>query len=212
MSGAIDGRRFVREAIAIALADDEDRGGGRTVLAAPMPGLFRDAPREGALLAAGTTCGELEVLGSRYRLIVPAGAHGVVVAAPEVVGGGRRAARRPVAYREALVVLDPAALGGAASASATRGEARAASGALAFRAPMSGRYYARPSPDAEPLVSLGDVIEAGRTVAILEVMKTFNRVQYGGAGLPERAKVVAIVPKDGDDVNAGDPLLELAPA
>ena len=41
-------------------------------------------------------------------------------------------------------------------------------------------------------------------------MKTFNRVTYGGAGLPERARVEKILVADGDDVNAGDPLLALS--
>lgn len=197
-----DALRHVRETAALARKDGE-----RTVLAAPMPGLFRDGPELGALLADGMLLGELEVLGTRHRLIVPAGARGLVVALPE----GRRQARRPVSYGEMLVTIDPGAvLGAAAAASAT--DARGAGAGLAFRSPMSGRYYARPGPDAEPFAKVGDVIEAGRTIALLEVMKTFNRIQYGGASVPERARIVAIVPKDGDDVSAGDPLLELEPA
>lgn len=202
MTRAIDGRRFVGE-LAVVAKPSED---GRFELLAPRPGLFRAAPPEGALLSAGMVLGELEVLGARYRLIVPAGVHGAVVAGLE----GRRTARRPVEHGQRLVALDPTVVAGAA---ASASEQRAgAGGGLAFRAPMSGRYYAKPGPDAEPFVKVGDVVETGRTIALLEVMKTFNRVQYGGASVPERAKVVAIVPKDGDDVNAGDPLLELEPA
>ncbi|UJR79818.1 acetyl-CoA carboxylase biotin carboxyl carrier protein [Sandaracinus amylolyticus] len=198
----IDGRRFVGELALIARAAEN----GRTELLAPRPGYFRAAPQEGALFAPGMVLGELEVLGARFRLIVPAGAQGAVVALPE----GRRIARRAVQHGERLVTLDPAAVVGA---SASAAEQRGAAGAgLAFRAPMSGRYYAKPGPDAEPFVKVGDVIETGRTIALLEVMKTFNRVQYGGASVPERAKIVAIVPKDGDDVNGGDPILALEPA
>lgn len=198
---AIDGRRHVREVAALKKSD-----GAHHVLAAPMPGLLRDAAPEGSLLAEGMVLGELEVLGVRHRVIVPAGVRGVVMP-----GHGRRFARRPVAYGEAMLVLDPSALQGAVLATSSQG-ARAASGALVFRAPMSGRYYAKPGPGAEAFVKAGDVVEHGRTVALLEVMKTFNRVQYAGATVPERARVVAIVPQDGDDVNAGDPLLELEPA
>jgi biotin carboxyl carrier protein len=43
-------------------------------------------------------------------------------------------------------------------------------------------------------------------------MKTFTRVQYGGAGLPERARVVAVLANDGDDVEQGSALFELEPA
>jgi acetyl-CoA carboxylase biotin carboxyl carrier protein len=49
-------------------------------------------------------------------------------------------------------------------------------------------------------------------VCLLEVMKTFNRVTYGGPALPERAKVREILIADGADVTAGDPLLALDPA
>ena len=46
-------------------------------------------------------------------------------------------------------------------------------------------------------------------MALIEVMKTFNRVTYGGDDVPERARVKRIVPADGDDVEAGDVLIEL---
>jgi biotin carboxyl carrier protein len=41
-------------------------------------------------------------------------------------------------------------------------------------------------------------------------MKTFHRVTYGGGGLPERARVTAVLVADGADVTSGDPLLVLA--
>jgi len=83
---------------------------------------------------------------------------------------------------------------------------------LAVRAPSSGRYWARPAPDKPPFVSVGDLVTAGQTVCLLEVMKTFHRVSYGGPGLPERARVTAIRPQDGDDLDADQVILELAPA
>jgi acetyl-CoA carboxylase biotin carboxyl carrier protein len=47
---------------------------------------------------------------------------------------------------------------------------------------------------------------------LLEVMKTFNRIAYGGPGLPARATIRRVVPADGDDVEAGSPLLVVEPA
>ena len=76
-------------------------------------------------------------------------------------------------------------------------------------AAMSGRFYARPSPDKDPFISEGAVIETGDPVGVLEVMKTFQRIVYGGADLPARARVVRIAPADGDDLAAGDVILEL---
>ena len=43
-------------------------------------------------------------------------------------------------------------------------------------------------------------------------MKTFHRVTFAGEGLPARARVLAVRPTDGDDLAAGDILIELEPA
>ncbi len=179
------------------------REGERIVLASPFPALHRGAPRAGTVVREGDAIGELEVLGRLTRVLAPAGAYGAVLQ-----GGHARLARRAVGYGEALVTLDPTALGAAASASA-RAETTAASGSLVFRAPMAGRFYTKPSPDADPFVASGAIVETGHTLGLLEVMKSFNRVQYGGATLPARASATRVVPSDGDDVGEGDVLLEL---
>ena len=196
-----DGRTQVRELEALLEKPDD----GPMELRAPGVGLWRGAPRPGALVTAGSPVGELEVLGVRYRLMAPAGTHGVVLE-----GEGPRLARRPVGFGDVLLALDPEAVVGA------MGEAAAAENAgatgLVFRAPSSGRFYARPAPDKPAFVQAGDTIGAGHAVALLEVMKTFNRIPYGGAGLPDPARVVRVLPDDGADVEEGDPLLEVEPA
>jgi acetyl-CoA carboxylase biotin carboxyl carrier protein len=80
---------------------------------------------------------------------------------------------------------------------------------LTFRSPSSGRFYARPAPDRDPFVKPGDIVKRGAAVAMLEVMKTFNRIQLAGDDLPDALRVVRVLPADGDDVEAGDVLLEL---
>jgi acetyl-CoA carboxylase biotin carboxyl carrier protein len=80
-----------------------------------------------------------------------------------------------------------------------------------FRSPSAGRYYGRPSPDKPPFVSVGDEVHEGQVVGLLEVMKTFTRIPYGGAVLPRRAKVTRIVPSDEEDLDQGSPILELEP-
>jgi acetyl-CoA carboxylase biotin carboxyl carrier protein len=74
---------------------------------------------------------------------------------------------------------------------------------------MSGRFYSRPSPTEPPFVAAGEVVQRGRTVGLLEVMKTFNRLVYQGDDLPEQAKVDRVVPNEGDDVVRGDVILAL---
>ncbi len=196
----LDGRRFAPALTLTARPTDD----GKVALYAPSPGLWRGAPPKGALVTAGAMLGELEVLGVIHRLLVPRDAFGAVVALPE----GRRMGRRPVDASTPLVVLDPEAAAGHAQAGAVATAAGPSTGPV-FRTPLGGRYYARPAPDADAFVSPGDPLVAGTTLALIEVMKTFNRVTYGGDDVPERARVKRIVPADGDDVEAGDVLIEL---
>jgi acetyl-CoA carboxylase biotin carboxyl carrier protein len=200
-------RRLFQPTLVASVRHEDD---GRFSVTAPAVGLWRLAPEPGTLLQPGMALGQLEVLGRLHRLEVPEGAHGLVLPyAPPIA-----LARMPVAFGQVLAVLDPTATAAGAGVAATRaGPGSAADTAdLVFRSPSSGRFYGRPGPDKPPFVSVGEVISSGHTVALLEVMKTFNRIQYGGSGLPVRAKVLRIVPTDDADLSAGDPILELEAA
>jgi acetyl-CoA carboxylase biotin carboxyl carrier protein len=200
LSFAEDGRVYRPELEALV----HDAGGGRVEVRASGVGLWRGAPARGVVVQPGTSIGELEVLGVLHRLVAPRGARGMVVELP----AGERRARVPVAWGEPLMVLDPEAAG-VALADEAGAATQSSEGALVFRSPSSGRFYARPSPGAPLFVQAGDEVAEGQTVCVLEVMKTFNRVQYGGAGLPARARVTRVVPANEDDLAAGDVILEL---
>jgi acetyl-CoA carboxylase biotin carboxyl carrier protein len=45
-----------------------------------------------------------------------------------------------------------------------------------IKAPLVGTYYSSPQPGADPFVKVGDVVEPGQTVAIVEAMKLMNQV------------------------------------
>lgn len=190
----------------ILIATMVKRDGGEIALCAPGVGLWRGAPRLGTLLSPGEQLGELEVLGVLHRICVPRGARGMVT----VTGGDTNLARRPVGHGDMLLVLDTSIAGQAEADDQSRAE-RVAEGDLVFRSPSSGRFYSRPDPDMPPFVAVGDEVKVGQTICLLEVMKTFNRVNYGGEDLPERARVVAIHAEDGGDLDAGAVILELAP-
>ncbi len=195
-----DGRMFADALVARAKATDDG-----IVLLAPTVGLWRGQPAPGQLVTPGQSIGELEILGVVHRLVAPPEAAGVVVQGD----GGERLARRPVDAATVLLTLDPE---GSVAAGQLRTAATPATDAetgIVFRAPLSGRYYARPAPGEDPFVQVGDIITEGQTVALLEVMKTFNRIAYGGAGLPTRAKVVAIAPTDEADIDEDDIILQL---
>lgn len=195
-----DGRVFQRTVVAraVKLAD------GRVELRAPGVGLWRGAPAPGTLLMPGAHIGQLEVLGVLSDLVMDEHSHGLIVGeAP-----GSRIARVPVEHGSLLLTLDPSA----GAVLAVEAEAEATGGALEFRAPSSGRFYLRPAPDKPPFVEPGATVQEGQTVCLLEIMKTFHRISYGGGGLPRQAKVVAVVPADGADVEVGDALLTLEEA
>ena len=175
---------------------------GQVVLVSPEVGRWREGPPIGRVLRPGDPLGRIERLGRLIPVVVPVGAAGMITER-----SGADLARSPVAYGTPLLVLDPAS-GAVAGDVAVTSEA-AVDGGLILRAPMGGRFYLRSAPGKPPFVSVGDVIEEGRTVALLEVMKTFNRVPYGGVGLPSSARVKAILRKDDEDVSAGDGLIEV---
>ena len=73
------------------------------------------------------------------------------------------------------------------------------------RAPMVGTYYASPSPDKPPFVSVGQQVKAGETLAIIEAMKMFNPIEAEVSGT-----VVAILGETGNPVEFDQPLFVIA--
>jgi len=71
-------------------------------------------------------------------------------------------------------------------------------------APMVGVFYRSQSPDDPPFVEIGDHVEAGQTVALVEAMKTFNEIASETEGT-----VVEITAKNGDLIETGGTLLVL---
>ncbi len=45
------------------------------------------------------------------------------------------------------------------------------------KAPLVGTFYRRPAPEAEPFVEVGDQVQSGDTLCIIEAMKTMNEIQ-----------------------------------
>ena len=62
-------------------------------------------------------------------------------------------------------------------------EAAPASGLFEVLSPMVGTFYRAPAADADPFVSVGDRVEAGQTLCILEAMKLMNELQSDVAGV-----------------------------
>jgi acetyl-CoA carboxylase biotin carboxyl carrier protein len=73
-------------------------------------------------------------------------------------------------------------------------------------APLTGVFYRSPSPDAEMFVNIGDRVENGTVLCILEAMKLFNEIQSDYAGT-----IARIIPENGELVSQGDELFWIAP-
>jgi acetyl-CoA carboxylase biotin carboxyl carrier protein len=184
--------------IPLLVATDEHAG---TVLRAPKLGLWSDHPRQGAFVEAGSSVGTITQLGRRFLLIVPDGVSG------RVAIDGRPQDALPVGYGEVLfrVTAVESRTGSARSTEAK--DARAAAGALAIVSPTDGVFYRAGALGAKPYVVVGERIAVGRPVGLIEVMKTFNPIAYGGPGFPDEAEVVEILATDGQEVRAGQALV-----
>jgi acetyl-CoA carboxylase biotin carboxyl carrier protein len=114
------------------------------------------------------------------------------------LGDERVRVRRPEASNGIAVV-------GAAPAAAGAGAPPvAAAPAGAVSSPMVGTVYIAPEPGAAPFVSVGDKVQAGQTLMIVEAMKVMNPIPAPRAGT-----VTRILVRDRQPVEFGEPLLIL---
>ncbi|MGI9337273.1 MAG: acetyl-CoA carboxylase biotin carboxyl carrier protein [Gammaproteobacteria bacterium] len=70
--------------------------------------------------------------------------------------------------------------------------------------PMVGTFYRSPSPDRPPFVQVGQRIEKGQTICIIEAMKLMNEIPAVESGI-----VRSIAAENGQPVSYGDPLVIL---
>ena len=76
-----------------------------------------------------------------------------------------------------------------ASAPAPPAEPGAGANEALVLAPIVGTFYEAPAPDADPFVSVGDRVEVGQTLCIIEAMKLMNEIQAEEAGTVTRVLV-----------------------
>jgi acetyl-CoA carboxylase biotin carboxyl carrier protein len=94
-----------------------------------------------------------------------------------------------------------AAPSASAPAAAESGVPRAGAGEHLVTAPMVGTYYSSPTPGAKQFVEIGEAVEVGQVLCIIEAMKMMNQIESEKAG-----KVKAIMVKNGEPVEFGQPL------
>src|ERR1700679_2750769 len=79
-------------------------------------------------------------------------------------------------------------------------------GAHIVKSPIVGTFYDAPSPGSEPFVKVGDHVEVGTVLCIVEAMKLMNEIESDVAG-----EIVKIVGANGQPVEFGQPLYMVKP-
>ena len=78
---------------------------------------------------------------------------------------------------------------------------------IEIKSPIIGTLYRKPSPDKPVFVKVGDTIEAGDTVCVIEAMKLFNEVESEVSG-----KIVKVLIEDSSPVEFDQPLFLVDPS
>jgi len=136
------------------------------------------------------------------------------VASVEIEHAGSRVrvegapARLVVAEAQVPTVV-PSAVGAenppAAAGSAEAGQASPQEEDLHFvSSPIVGTFYRAPNPDADPYVKVGDFVEQGKTLCIVEAMKLMNEIEADASGT-----VVKVLPENAQPVEYGEHLFAI---
>jgi acetyl-CoA carboxylase biotin carboxyl carrier protein len=135
--------------------------------------------RDLAAILQETGLSEIEIEKAGLRVRVARQVHVAAVHAP-AAGGAVAAAAASVAAKKSDVSSHP--------------------GLVA--SPMVGTAYVAPSPGAAPFVKIGDMVNEGQTLLIIEAMKTMNQIPAPRAG-----RITQIIISDGQPVEFGEPLM-----
>jgi acetyl-CoA carboxylase biotin carboxyl carrier protein len=147
---------------------------------------------------------ELERAGVRLRISRAAKAGREVAvpgvlpeAAPSVAPGASAASAHAAAHRDA-----PAAAPAPPSA-----EAGGEEDLHAVKSPIVGTFYEAPSPGAPPFVRVGDRVESGKVLCIIEAMKLMNEIESDVAG-----EIVKRLVENAQPVEYGEALFAIRPS
>lgn len=134
----------------------------------------------------GSSIGELQLTEAGTEIIIRRQPHAIMVA-----GSAQQSGRGQP---------------GVQAVPATAGPAPKEDRSVAIVAPLTGVFYSAPSPASPPFVAVGDIVQVGQVVALVEAMKVFNEIQAEVSG-----RVMEIVATNGNVVQKGDVLIRVEP-
>ena len=112
----------------------------------------------------------------------------------------------PMAAPVAAAAPAPAPAAPAAATLAPAPAPAPADNTALVRSPIVGTYYDAPSPGAPPFVKVGDTVEQGQVLCIIESMKLMNEIEAEVAGT-----IVAKLMENGRPVEYGEALFSVKP-
>ena len=121
-----------------------------------------------------------------------------------MMGGSHAAPSAPAALQPMALPAAPAAATPAAPAAPA---ASAISTGIPLKAPMIGTFYRSGGPDQPAFVSVGDVVQKGQIVCIIEAMKLFNEIEAEASG-----RILQVMVENASPVEFDQPLFMIEPA
>ena len=142
--------------------------------------------------SSGVSSVEVEHAGSRVRI---EGRAPVMAAPPAAV------AAAPVAGSSSPTLTTTPSEAGAEAI-----EDDVDAGLHGVTSPIVGTFYRAPNPDADPYVRVGDFVERGQTLCIVEAMKLMNEIECDTSGT-----IVKVLPENAQPVEYGEQLFMIRP-
>lgn len=141
---------------------------------------------------------EVNIETNDFKIAVKRDTDKEYVSAP--VAAAATIAAAPVAAAPAPAPASPAAAPAAA-------EAPSAGNSVEIKSPMIGTFYRKANPESPNFVNVGDTVEVGQVVCIVEAMKLFNEIESEVSG-----KIVKILVDDNSPIEYDQPLFLVEPA
>jgi acetyl-CoA carboxylase biotin carboxyl carrier protein len=113
----------------------------------------------------------------------------------------------PVVIAQPAAAPAPKAAAPSAEAAAPAPKAADDSKHATIKSPMIGTFYRSPGPDKPPFLNVGDKVEKGKVICIIEAMKLFNEIEAEVSGT-----VVKVLLNDASPVEYDQPLFLIEPA